>query len=608
MEEKRYTLFQNWGYLYSRMFGYKKYLCVCIPLAMLCELSVMLISNLLPAVAVALITGGYGVGMFLGMMGVVTGVYMVISFIRTSLQGWLSGNYTDTRIQKMIVPLSEKMIRTDYCNVEPIEMQRKAEKAMSSLENNWIGAELIWKNTPAFLVKCIGILLFASALSMVDWRIIFIIALMAILNIVFNIYSRYYERVNKAEAIIYDKKIDYLYNNSINLKNGKDVRIFKLEKWFYQVGQQLIAKRIRWKRKIEARYFLPDCSDNILAMIRDLAAYSILCAKAIQGELGIAEFTFYIGVVAGFSTWLKEAIEGLADIQRASLQVDDYRNYENIGNRYNHKENNPLPEFGEKGIPIEFKNVSFRYEGAEKDTISNLSLKIEAGSKIAIVGNNGAGKTTLVKLLSGLYYPTGGELLVGGQSVTEYNIEKYQKLIGTVFQNVEILACTLEQNIACCVDSKIDSDRVKQSLKTAGLLEKVNQLKDKEKTNLTQIVDEDGILLSGGEMQKLMLARALYKDAPIMILDEPTAALDPLAESEMYEKYSELSANKTSLFISHRLASTKFCDRVLFMESGQIVEDGTHESLLEAGGNYAKMFEIQSHYYQEELEGGEDYE
>jgi ABC-type multidrug transport system fused ATPase/permease subunit len=236
------------------------------------------------------------------------------------------------------------------------------------------------------------------------------------------------------------------------------------------------------------------------------------------------------------------------------------------------------------------------------DTISHFNLQINGGSKIALVGINGAGKTTLVKLLAGLYYPTEGEILINGRSIRDYNIEEYYRLIAVVFQDVEILAFTIAKNIAACSDDMINYERVRKCLEMAGLKDKIDELRDKENTYLTQSIDKDGIMLSGGQMQKLMLARALYKDSPIIILDEPTAALDPIAESEIYEKYNDLTRGKTSLFISHRLSSTKFCDRIIFLENGSIVEDGTHRQLMDKGGRYAEMFEIQSHYYKENSE------
>lgn len=222
---------------------------------------------------------------------------------------------------------------------------------------------------------------------------------------------------------------------------------------------------------------------------------------------------------------------------------------------------------------------------------------------MALVGNNGAGKSTLVKLLCGFYPATEGEILINSKNIKEMDIDGYQKMVSALFQETASLAFSIAMNVSGCGEENMDRERVRESLRRAGLWEKVSGLLQKEDTYLTQLLDDDGIRLSGGEMQKLLLARVLYKDSQIMILDEPTAALDPIAESRVYEDYHALTAGKTSLFISHRLASTRFCDRIILLENGRVAEDGSHEELMERGGRYKEMFDIQSRYYQEQ-EGG----
>lgn len=431
---------------------------------------------------------------------------------------------------------------------------------------------------------------------------------MSILNFSLTHFARTYEEKHKNEYAKLDRQIAYLYENSISLINGKDVRIYQMEEWFYKVFKNLIKSNSNWNQKVEFLYFLPNISDNILLFVRDFLAYGILITNVVNGKIDVATFTLYIGIISGFSAWLTKAVEAFSNLNRANLGVMDFRKYMDIEEVFNH-ENTSYPFASDLAYPltIEFKDVSFRYPGADKDTISNLNLKSEGGSKLALVGINGAGKTTLVKLLTGMYYPTKGEILVGGKSIKDYNINDYQKLVGAVFQDVEILAFSIAKNVAASSDDKIDHAQVLKCLALAGLKEKVESLKDKENTYLTQSISKDGILLSGGEMQKLMLARALYKDAPLVILDEPTAALDPIAESELYEKYNSLTKDKTSIYISHRLSSTKFCDRIIYLEDGQIIEDGTHQELMEKKGNYSNMFNIQSHYYKEEMEGGDNH-
>lgn len=274
------------------------------------------------------------------------------------------------------------------------------------------------------------------------------------------------------------------------------------------------------------------------------------------------------------------------------------REFIDIPDHFNRSKGVPLP----KNPPeIVLENVSFRYPNSQSDTLKNINLIIKPGEKLAIAGLNGAGKTTLVKLLCGLYRPTKGRITVSGHAIEEYNRDEYYSILSVVFQDICLLPVSIAKNIALCEQGQMNNTILKKVLKLSGLYDKVQSLPKKEDTLLLKSIHEEAIELSGGEMQKLALARALYKGGNIIILDEPTAALDPIAESEMYQKYNQLISDATSVFISHRLSSTRFCDRIIFLEDGEIIEEGSHEELMGLSGEYADMFNIQSHYYKEEV-------
>lgn len=256
--------------------------------------------------------------------------------------------------------------------------------------------------------------------------------------------------------------------------------------------------------------------------------------------------------------------------------------------------------FLEKGGACEFelRDVTFRYPNAERPVLEHFNLRIGAGERLAVVGMNGAGKTTLIKLLCGFLDPDSGQVLLNGVDIREYNRQDYYKLFGAVFQEFSILAATIAENVA--QSDMPDMERVRTCTEQAGIRERIERFPHQYETKLGKsLYPEEAVELSGGETQRLMLARMLYKDAPVMVLDEPTAALDAIAERDIYERYNGLTRGNTAIYISHRLASTRFCDRVILLGEGKILEEGTHEELMERGGKYAELFGIQSKYYKD---------
>ncbi len=260
------------------------------------------------------------------------------------------------------------------------------------------------------------------------------------------------------------------------------------------------------------------------------------------------------------------------------------------------------------GIPVEdttqieftFEDVSFTYPHQNECTLKNINLTIKNKERLSIVGENGAGKTTLVKLLLRLYEPTQGRILLNGIDIREIDYSEYLRLFSTVFQDFKLFAFKILDNITSLDNESGDLSKVNHCLEKAGLLSKINALEEGVETYLIKIYEENGVELSGGEAQKLAIARALYKDAPIVILDETTAALDPKAEYEIYTKFLSLVDDKTAIFISHRLSSTKFCDRIVVLREGEIAEIGSHSELLAQKGYYAELFSMQAQFYLED--------
>ena len=318
--------------------------------------------------------------------------------------------------------------------------------------------------------------------------------------------------------------------------------------------------------------------------------------ESTTGKITIADFVLYFGAIAGFSAWISQIVENTNTIGGANLQMNDMREF--LEGSDAPEIDNPLDIPAPNSIvSIEFRNVCFSYDKEARSVLENFNMKIRSGEKIALVGINGAGKTTIVKLLCGFYRPDSGEILLNGIDISNFRKKELFTLFSAVFQNITILPFSVAENVSMKIGDKTDKERVWVCLKKSGLDGEIRKHEKGIDSKMLKTIDESGIVLSGGQQQKLLMARALYKDAQILILDEPTAALDPIAESEVYESFHVFSKDKTAIYISHRLASTRFCDRIIMIKNGTSIESGTHMQLMQMDGEYATMFKIQSHYY-----------
>lgn len=556
-----------------------------------------------PSIAIAAITEGSIRRYLLLMMGLLLAL-AISEIAQNALDFDLLFCRINTRMLVLIPKLLRRVLTMDYASVEPKKYQKKIQEATESLSGNSMGAERLMKEAPNLIVKLIGLLTYGTTIFVLDVRIILIMTLMCVVDILLRNHAIHFSSKNWSENADIHRQMHYIERGALSVTGGKDVRIYQMQSWFSQIFNRLIAKEASLAGKIQLRWFFPTIADQCFIFVRDLLAYFILASRAVSGEISPAMFTFYLGVIANFSEWFYGFSENLSAIHEASCEHGFYRAL--MDGDEVPEPDGQLPTPPGASFTVEFKNVCFRYEDADKDTIHNMSLKIAAGEKIAIVGNNGAGKTTLVKLLCGLYHPTSGAIYVDGKDLTSLNRTDYQKRLSVLFQDIDPFHFTIKSNVCAGEEEHYSPERLKESLEKADLWKKISSLPHGEDTYITQTFHEDGILLSGGETQKLLLARAIYKNGDFLILDEPTSALDPIAENRIYEQYNRLSQNKTALFISHRLASTKFCDRILYLEHGRIAEEGSHEALMAANGKYREIFDIQSHYYKEKGGASDD--
>lgn len=448
------------------------------------------------------------------------------------------------------------------------------------------------------LISAICFIFYTGLLLLIKPLMLFVILVTTLIGFFINNCLSEYKYKHKDQEAEENKKLNWIKGVSSSNNYSKDIRIFGLRSWLIELYDKSMNVLNAFSKKVAGVYLWARISDLILAFFRNAIAYAYLIGLVVNNKISVAEFLLYFSAVEGFTTIVTGVMTQLNTLKKQSLDISIVREALDYPEVFKFENGEDLIIDRNKKYTIELKNVSFRYPGKEKNIFTNINLTIKPNEKIAIVGLNGAGKTTLVKLICGYYDPTEGEILLNGVNIKTYNREQYYKMFSAVFQHFSLLAGSVATNVAQTEDN-INYELVYECIEKAGLKEKIESLPDKYETKLNREVYEDATNLSGGETQRLMLARALYKDAPIVVLDEPTSALDPIAEADIYNKYNELAKNKSSLFISHRLASTRFCDRILFIADESIAEEGTHDELLKLGGKYAKLFEVQSQYYRD---------
>lgn len=501
--------------------------------------------------------------------------------------------------------LNRKMATTSYQNISDERFKTLKIKVQETIGSNRAATEAVWTTLTDLTTNIVGFAFYVVLMSSI--QPLLLLAILATTVVSYFVSNRLSEwgYKHREEESEYSTQIYYLGRQSSDLTVAKDIRIFGLRSLLDDLYAKSMAAYTAFKRKEQGVYIWASVTDLVLTFLRNAIAYAYLIGLVIGNGLSVSEFLLFFGAVGGFTAWVSGILSGFNTLHKQSLDISSVRECLEFPEPFKFEDGEPIKAKENKLYEIRLENVSYRYPGADKDTLTNVNLTLHPSEKLAVVGLNGAGKTTLIKLICGFLDPTEGRILLDGKDIRDYNRRDYYKMFSAVFQEFSLLAGTIATNVA--QDSEgFDMERVKDCVEKAGLRKKIESLKDGYDTYLNREVFEDAMLLSGGETQRLMLARALYKNAPFIVLDEPTAALDPIAESEMYQKYNEMTSGKSSIYISHRLASTRFCDRIIMIADGRIGEEGTHEELLKAGGKYAELYEVQSKYYKEGEEENEE--
>ncbi len=504
----------------------------------------------------------------------------------------------------------EKLFSTSLKNIESPQFWDYTQRAKAAL--NWgKGLYGILYESRNFISQGVLMLISAALIGTqnIIVMIIFIVIAFSIAKIL--VYYTEVDKIKFSDSMTKTwRKINYLESTAKNFDFGKDIRLFNMSKTFKEKLKNLNKTFNFMNKAHHNRWIICNVNMELILLIQKILMYTWLVYNVVTDVYQISDFVLYVGLVTtfhnsvGYVNWIYSSIRGNC------LMINDYRNFieweedrETADERDGH-----ITEINLDKFEFRFENVSFKYPGHDNYVLKNVNLTIKNGAKLAVVGVNGAGKTTFIKLMMKLYEPSEGRILLNDVDIKEYNREEYFKLFSPVFQNVECFAMPIYQNISFAEEDKTDMNKINEVLEQSGLSEKINSYEKGIHTNLLKIFDKEGIDLSGGEKQRLAMARALYKDGKVVILDEPTAALDALAEDRMYREFENMIYGKTAVFISHRLGSTRFCDKIAMFEDGTIVEEGTHEELMAKNGKYAYMFGIQSQYYDEKQKNSDNLE
>ena len=536
-------------------------------------------------------------------------IMMILDVISTTCYNSFEFEYRKTEgyVEKKRM---DKLFHTDFKNMESPDFLDYAQRAKTAL-NRGKGFHGVLYQSRNFIAQGTLMILSAALIGIQNllMMIIFIVISFGIVKISSFFTKRDKIKFSDAMAPTW-RKMNYLESTTKNFDFAKDIRLFNMSNAFFNQLSGVNETYKELNRKHHNRMVLWEVSLGSVLIVQKILMYTWLVYNVVTGAYQISDFVLYVGLVSTFHASVGYVNWIYSDMRTNSLMINDYRNF--IDWKEDRKtadeKDGHITEINLDKFEFRFENVSFKYPGHDNYVLKNVNLTIKNGAKLAVVGVNGAGKTTFIKLMMKLYEPSEGRILLNDVDIKEYNREEYFKLFSPVFQNVECFAMPIYQNISFAEEDKTDMNKINEVLEQSGLSEKINSYEKGIHTKLLKIFDKEGIDLSGGEKQRLAMARALYKDGKVIILDEPTAALDALAEDRMYREFENMIHGKTAVFISHRLGSTRFCDKIAMFEDGTIVEEGTHEELMAKNEKYAYMFGIQSQYYDEKQKNSDNVE
>jgi ATP-binding cassette subfamily B protein/ATP-binding cassette subfamily C protein len=542
----------------------------------------------------------YGLFLWISIYGV---SILLLNLASTITRNIFSGNAMAIHFLQSGI-FFKKYRHVSYRYLEDPTFQAKRSTALEAVGNNDSGYEGTLRSIFRLLPQILTVIGLIIILGLFRPIIVVVALVLSLLQYQFDLKGKKYRFENRDELNEKERKAEYFFRTGHDFSFGKDIRINQIQKHFLENHKEksnAFTTLFKKLNKVGFRFTIPGM---IFITITNGLTYFLTATSYMNGEISIGQVSSTIWATLAITLGLQRMFTELAKIKEDTSYTSEFMAFLESDVYFPKDEG---IEINLEKITIEFKNVSFKYPNSDKHVLKNIDLKITSGDRLALVGLNGSGKTTLVKLLCGFYEPTEGAILINGVDVKTIKLEYYRSKLAVIFQEVLIYAATILENIVGLNKDPLEQEKALEALKLVGLYEKTKSFPLEEHQELLKVIDPSGTDLSGGEKQKLSIARALYKEnTSLIILDEPTASLDAIAEKEIYENFKTLIKDRTALIISHRLASTKFCDNIVLLESGRILEYGTHETLMSMeNGTYKSMFLTQGKYYKEGAEFNE---
>ena len=537
---------------------------------------------------------------YLSLIMIFVAVEVVAAVSDTFFSNQMFWRYTHARFE-MVNEKNKKIMSMPYSMVQDPDIMDSYQRADNACCNDSDGIQGMMRTMVNFFIymaaAAVGIIILGSF----NIYIMVILICAAIMNFVIKNNIDKYTKINVSDALAtWRRKHTYMQNTTMDLKVAKEIRLYDMNSFMIKKYSEINKERYEAQKKKERLSFAADAGYNVIWAFCQIILYGWIIYSAVKRKITVGNLTLYLTSMTTLFNGIIRLLDIVNKLFSQSREVEDYRKFIDIEIEEDTSGmvKTEVPEFDEYNFT--FRNVSFKYPKSDNYVLYNLNLTISSGEKLAVVGLNGAGKSTMIKLLLGLYEPTQGVILLNGVDIKKYDRISYYNIFAPVFQEIPIFAFPLIENVSMNTLDNTDIKRAEYAVGLSGLSNKADSLPKGIFTELLKVISDDGVELSGGENQKLGLARAVYKNAPVIVLDEPTASMDALAESRFYRNFDKMMGGKTAIYTSHRLSASRFCSKIALFDNGKLAEYGTHESLMAAGSMYSDMFKIQAQYYHEE--------